>query len=230
MDSLAQELIDEIIKHVPRQDLIASSLVATRWRCRSQQRHFEYVLFMDDNLTHWEINIPQDSNRIPSYVHHVQFQTIRFRSFESGILARVLKTFTSMASLAIFDTLLPSPDKLAVPVSLGEFGKGITCLTLIHIGESSAAMTFFIFSFPNLKELVIHHIIVWGEASPITPNTSRRPLDLFMVWGVQEMVYSALDQWKLAPRRLFLHPHEKGAELLLESSSKTIAELTLIGM
>ena len=230
MDSLAQELIDEIIKHVPRRDLIACSLVARRWRCRSQQRHFEFVLFTRSNFTRWEVSIPQDSNRIPSYVHHLRFQSTPFGPLEPGTLARVLKTFTSMISLSICAAHLPSPDELAVPVSLGEFRKGITRLAFAYSIALSARITSFVFSFPNLKELLMYKIHSWDEAPPISPNTSWRPLDLLVVWGVSEMTYRVLDQSKLTSRRLSLHPSENGAELLAKSSSKTITELTLIGM
>ena len=96
--------------------------------------------------------------------------------------------------------------------------------------DPSTGIASFVFSFPNLKELLMYKIRSWGEAPPIAPNTSRRPLDLLVVWGISERIYRALDQSKLTSRRLSLHPSEEGAELLAKSSSKTIAELTLIGM
>ena len=120
MDSLAQELIDEIINHIPRNDMFASSLIAMRWTRRSQQRNFESVEFMFDNLTLWEINIPQDLDGIPSYVHNVQFQSI-FRNLERGIFRRILKTFRSMISLEMVNTDLP-PDDLTVLSLLGSLG------------------------------------------------------------------------------------------------------------
>ena len=135
MDSFAQELIDEIIDCVPRQNMPASSLVTRRWRRRSQQHNFEFVLFMFDKLTLWDINIPQDPDGIPSYVCHVRFKSTPFPALEPGVLAHILKTFTSLISLEFCHTRLPPPDELAVPLSLGEFGKGITRLTLAHIPD-----------------------------------------------------------------------------------------------
>lgn len=166
MDSLAQELIDEIIKHVPRQGLIACSLVARRWRRRSQQRHFEFVLFTDTNFTRWEVSIPQDSDRIPSYVRHLRFQSTPFGSLAPGILARVLETFTSMISITIYASPLPSLAELVVPPSLGEFRKGITRLAFAHTLDLSSVITSLVFSFPNLKELVIYKFHFGGEAPP----------------------------------------------------------------
>ena len=231
MDSLAQELIDEIINHIPRNDMFTSSLIAMRWTRRSQQRNFESVEFMFDNLTLWEINIPQDLDGIPSYVHNVQFQSI-FRNLERGIFRRILKTFRSMISLEMVNTDLP-PDDLTVPVSLGEFGKRITRLALFHVDyESFPAITSLIFSLPNLEELITSNIDSQSyEPSQIIPDTSQRePLELFMVWGVQEEAYIAIAQWKLVSRRLSLDPHDEGMELLINASSETVVALTLLGM
>ena len=145
MDSLAQELIDEIINHTPREDMPASSLVARRWRRRSQQRNFEFVLLKFSDLALWETNIPQHPDGIPSYVHHVRLKHTS-HLLETGILPRVLKTFTSTISLQIRGAGLPLPDELVVPVSVGEFGKDITRLNLVHVEDSFAAITSFIFS------------------------------------------------------------------------------------
>lgn len=230
MDSLAQELIDEIINHIPREDMPASSLVARRWKRRSQQRNFEFVLFEFKDLTPWEINIPQDPKGIPSYVHHVRFEN--FPSYvEPGHLSRVLKNFTSMISLTI-DTHLPPPAELAVPVSLGEFGKGITCLTLFYVQDSFAAITSLIFSLPELKELIISNVDFQPDQPPrVVPDTPQRaPLDLFMVHGVEHESYIFLARWNLASRGLSLDLSDEGMRLLVKISSEAMVALTLTGM
>ena len=104
---------------------------------------------MFDKLTLWDINIPQDPDGIPSYVRHVRFKSTPFPALEPGTLARILKTFTSIISLEFGHTRLPPPDELAVPLSLGEFGKGITRLILAYIPDSDPAemTTSFISSF-----------------------------------------------------------------------------------
>ena len=232
MDSLAQELIDEIIDRIPRQDMPASSLVARRWRCRSQQRMFEFVLFMFQELDLWEFNIPQDSDGIPSYVRHVRFKYTYFSAFEPGTLARVLKTFTSMISLEIDDTSLPPPDELAVPASLGEFGRSITRLTLVYVVDPVTVVASFVFSFPNLKELVIDNIDFYpNEPISIIPDTLQRgPLERFVLQDCREEDFILLAQWKLASRWLSLNPSVMGMGLLLEISSEMVTTLELIGV
>ena len=231
MDSLAQELIDETITHVPRWDMFATSLVARRWRRPSQQRNFEFVLFVSDDVTRWEVNIPQDPDGIPSYVHHVRLKRTPL-SLKPGILPRVLKTFTLMISLDIDSSHLPPLDELAVPVSLGEFGRGITRLTLVQVQGPRTVITSFIFLFPNLKELVIVDVDFWhDESPPVIPKIpQRRPLESFMVLGYRGFPYNAVSEWWLASRRLSLGPSAKGINLLIGGSSKTMVELTLMGM
>ena len=229
MDSLAQELIDEIINRIPLQDMPASSLVARRWRCRSQQRHFEFVLLTSYDLDLWEFNVSRHSDSIPSYVRHVRLKDTA-RVFEPVILPRVLKAFTSITSLAIENTTLH--DKLAVPGPLDEFGKSITQLALVRVSQSFAMGTSLVFSLPNLKELVVDGVLLWpNRPPPITiPDTSQRgPLELFVARGPQD-IYFALSQWKLASRRLSLNSSLEGVDLLVKISSETVVELTLMGM
>ena len=231
MDSLAQELINEIINHIPLEVMPVSSLVARRWRYRSQQCHFEFVLFEFDDLDFWESNISQHSDSIPSYVRHVRLRDTA-RRLEPVILSRVLKPFTSIISLTIENSTLLLDDEVAVPVSLGEFGKGITHLALHCMVKSFAGITSLVFSLPNLKELAIDDVDFWTDKPPsIIPDTSQRgPLELFMAQGTQTENYFALSRWKLVSRRLSLDPSVEGVELLSGISSETMVALTLMGI
>lgn len=231
MDTLAQELIDEIIDNVPRQDMPSSSLVARSWRRKSQKRNFEHVLFMFDNLDLWEFNIPQDLDGIPSYVRHVRFKFTHFSHLEPGTLSRVLKSFGSMVSLAIDNTNLPPPEELAVPLSLGEFGN-ITRLILVYVVDPLSVITSFIFSFPNLRELITYHLDLWpDEPFPTIPDASQRGLlELPSIHSTERDNYPAFAQLGLASRRLSLDPSCHGIELFIKRSSETMVALTLIGM
>ena len=232
MDTLAQELIDEIINNVPPQDMPSSSLVAKRWRRKSQQRNFERVLFMFENLDLWEFNIPQDLvDGIPSYVRHVRFKFTYFSNHEPGTLSRVLKSFGSMISLAIDNTSLPPPEELAVPLSLGEFGN-ITRLELVYVVDTVSVITSLIFSFPNLRELITYHLDLWpDEPFPTTPDASQRGLlELPSIHSTERDNYPAFAQLGLASRRLSLDPSCHGIELFIKRSSETMVALTLIGM
>ena len=122
MYSVPQELLNEVINNVPRQDMPASSLVARRWRRPSQQRNFEFVLFLSDDVIFWEANIPQNPNGIPSYVRHVRFKHFPPR-LEPGILSLVLKTFTLMASLDIDNTHLHHLRSSWFPCHLASLGR-----------------------------------------------------------------------------------------------------------
>ncbi|KAF9777750.1 hypothetical protein BJ322DRAFT_1095577 [Thelephora terrestris] len=177
MDTLAQELIDEIIDNVPRQDMPSSSLVARRWRRKSQQRNFELVLFMFENLNLWEYNIPQDLDGIPSYVRHVRFKCTHFPHLEPGTLSR-----------------------LAVPLSLGEFGN-ITRLILTYVIDLFSVIKSFIFS---------------------------GPLELLSIHSSERINYPTFARLGLASRRLSLNPNGEGIELFIQGSSKTMVALTLI--
>ena len=187
---------------------------------------------MFDKLTLWDINIPQDPDGIPSYVRHVRFKSTPFPALEPGVLARILKTFMSLISLEFCHTRLPPPDELTVPLSLGEIGKGITRLTLAHIPDPAEVTTSFIFSFPNLKELVIDNIDdFWpDEPSLLVPDSSQRePLELFVLAGCMLGHCIPLTQWKLTSHRLSFNPSVKSTDLLLKISSKTVETLELIG-
>ena len=172
-DSLAQEVIYEIINHVLRQDMSATSLVARCWRRPSQQRNFEFVLFESDDVIRWEANVPRDTDSIPSYVRHVRFKNSPSR-LEPGILSCVLKTFASMISLDIEDINLPPPDELAIPVSFGESWKYTTRVTLVRMRDQITVISFN-FSIPNLKELVIARVDSWPDKPPpIIPGAFQR--------------------------------------------------------
>ena len=229
-DSLAQEVIYEIINHVLRQDMSATSLVARCWRRPSQQRNFEFVLFESDDVTRWEANVPRDTDSIPSYVRHVRFKNSPSR-LEPGILSCVLKTFASMISLDIEDTNLPPPDELAIPVSLGESGKCTTRVTLVRMRDPITVISSFNFSIPNLKELVIARVDSWPDKPPpIILGAFQRGLsEFFIVPGHRGLLYDDIALWRLAPRRLSLGPSAKCMNLIMRGSSEVVVELTLIG-
>ena len=230
MDSLAQELINEIINNVPRKDMHVTSLVAKHCRRPSQQRNFKFVLFESDSVTRWEVNIPQDPLGIPSYVRHVRFKHLP--SLKPGTLSRVLGAFTSMTSLDLENPRLPPPEELTVPVSLGEFGQRITRLTFVLAGESIRVIASSILSFPNLKELVFANVHFRPDESPsIVPEIGRRSLlESIVVLGSVEFTYNVIPLWKVAPRRLSLGLCANGMDLILRNASKTVVELTLTGM
>ena len=107
----SQELIDDIIDRLPRQEMPPCSLVARRWRERSQKHYFDSVTFSSEHqMVLWDANIPKDTDGIPSYVHHVQVRNIRSWHYPA-VCDRVLNTFSSMESLAVSEVTIPHVQK-----------------------------------------------------------------------------------------------------------------------
>lgn len=233
MDSFAQELIDETIHRIPRGDMPTSSLVARRWRHTSQRRHFEFVRFSRDDLIFWEANIPRDPDGIPSYVRHVRFQHNSHRS-GPAIFVRVLRTFRSIVSLMMVNIGGLRPEGLVSPVLFSEFGKNITRLTLasmLYIPFTGAMAL--IFSFPNLKELVINNIHSPApDEPPMTlPDASQKgSLELLILQMTPKEVSANLAQNRFTSRTVRLNPCDESAELFAIHSSETVVALTLAGM
>ena len=234
MDSFPQELLEKVIGHLPEWDAASSSLVSRRWRYKSQQVYFESVRFFSPQwAAAWEANVPQDPDGIPSYVRHVEFHSVTKPSFEPAIFGRLLKSFKSMVSLTVDGAEIPLPEELTGPVSLGEFGKNVTRLVFANeLYTPLSALVSFIFSFPNLKELVINKIALTSyDRPPIHPGASNRgPLELLVLWRTTTQEKTAFIQHQLTSRTLCLNPYREDAEELIRISSESLAALVLFGM
>ena len=169
MESLAQELLEAIIDYVPPPHADSCSLVARRWRKRSQRRYFSVVLFCQEEVVvRWCKNNPQDPNGIPSYAEDVKFQSIR-RWRDSAVFTRALKCFSCVKTLLICDTWIPSDEAREI-VSSGEFGRELTSLVLISAISPLPALMPLILSFPNLRELTIDCTSELRPLGPIKPG------------------------------------------------------------
>ena len=83
MDSLPQEIIDGIIDTVPHSSLRSCSLVAKRWRKRSQQRAFgfgdtQFSSESESEVNRWFADIQSDPNGISSCVKYASFFDIKW--------------------------------------------------------------------------------------------------------------------------------------------------------
>jgi hypothetical protein len=153
MDSIPQELIDAIINNVPQSSLPSCSLVAKRWRQKSQRRVLSTISFSsEDKVNRWCTDIPRDSDGISSYVRHVKIQNI-FRWAEPALFGCMLETLSSLTELSLDGTDIP--DEFLDLISRGEFGKGITALCLDTHTARCATMASMILSLPDLKELTV---------------------------------------------------------------------------
>jgi len=230
MDSLPQELIDKIIGNISHSSLHSCSLVARRWRRGSQQRDFAYVTFSSEHdLILWCTRIPQDQGDIPSYVRSVQFESI-LSWCEPALFGRVLKEFTLLTELWIFDTVIPRPDQLPSSETFGEFGKAVDSLTLLSPRCTVTTITSLILSFPNLEELLFVGEALKEPVAVLLHTLQRRPLVSLEIYGVESGVGVALAQCGLTSRKLSLTVYDAGLEQLLTLSSEVVVELELTGV
>ena len=224
MNSLPQEVIDEIIDCLPYPSLTSSSLVATRWRKRSQQQFFDTVRFNSDRaVKRWHAFIKaSDPGGIPSYVRFAVFDRVNSRD-DPALFFGLLKSFSSLRTLWIENTEIPS--ELLGHISRGEFGKGITSLHLLCPRCSFSTITSIILSLPDLKNLVVDLFgTKSGDSSlphPISPH--RRRLNVLELYQCTGGVADVLIQSQFAFRYLFLDLNIPGVQQLIMLSSETVA-------
>jgi len=230
MNSLPQELIDTIIDGLPRPSLLSSSLVAKRWRRRSQQRALERIKFLSEaQVNRWCTDFPQDPEGIISYVQVARFEGIFFWS-DPATFCRALKSLGSLTELWVSRTEIP--DELPGQISRGELGKGITVLRLLSTSCTLATVVSVILSLPSLEVLRIVHPRVKSrgllQSHPVT--SQRTPLDLLELRGYVGGIEKALADSGFTFRRLFLDVDLSGVEQLIMLSSETVMELALYGV
>ena len=229
MDSIPQELVDAIIDNVPESSLLSCSLVAKRWRRKSQQRALDNISFLSEGeVNRWCTYIPQDSDGISSYVCHVRIEAISSWA-EPALLSRMLGSLSSLTTLSLYATEIP--DELPGRISRGEFGNGITVLCLRFSHYTFATMTSMILSLPNLKELCVEYCEVTPEGPfpthSVTPQ--REPLNSLELHGCWGGIGEALAKSRLTSSRLSLGVGITGITQLLLVSSETVVELELRG-
>ena len=227
MGSIPQELIDTIIDNVPESSLLSCSLVAKRWRRKSQQRAFDTISFFSEGeVNRWCTDIPHSSDGISSYVHHLKIEGISSWT-EPTLLSRMLESLSSLNTLSMDATEIP--DELPGRISRGEFGNGITALHLSLSLYTPATMASMILSLPNLKELYIEDWEVMPEgplpAHPVAPQ--RGPLNSLELRGWWDGVGEALAESRLTFSRLSSDVGITGITQLLLVSSETLVELKL---
>ena len=230
MSSLPQETIDEIIDNLPRSSLRSSSLVAKRWRRRSQQGAFASITFSSESkASGWYEHTHNDPGGIASYVKLAKFCGIA-KWADSGLLGRVLRNFTSLKSLWVEKTALP--DRILECVSHEKPGKSVIGLRLGYPKCSLATLISTITAFPNLQLLRIDYFKTRStEAPPAHLVSSQKLLDHLWVDGCEDGVTQALESLGFrASRCLTLGLQAKRVGTLLSLSSETVVNLTLVGM
>jgi len=230
MDSIPQELIDAIIDNVSQTSLPSCSLVAKRWRRKSQQRVLTTISFLsEEKVKRWCTDIPRDSDGISSYVRGVSLEGIPSWT-EPALLSRFLGSLSSLTTFSTYGVEIP--DELPGHISRGEFGKRITALHLCTPYSTLATLTSMILSLPDLKELRVADCEDTPEGPlPICPVTPQRgPLESLKLRKYVGGIGEALAKSRLTSRRLTLDVDITGIEQLLLRSSGMVVELTLYGV
>ena len=230
MDSLPQETIDEIIDNLPRSSLRSSSLVAKRWRTRSQQRALFKVLFAKESMVnYWRTDIQSGSGGVSSYVQFAGFDNITEWS-DPVLFISVVENFTSLTTLWISQTEIPSgvPER----ISHGDLGKKVTILHLRSPLCSLPTVISTIFAFPSLQNLFIDAFAATsGETLltyPVLPRSE--PLKSLQVTRSEYRIAEALANLQFASRSLILDVRTKTLQNLLALSPATVVELELRGV
>ena len=230
MDSLPQEIIDEIIDNLPHFSLLSTSLVAKMWQERSQQRAFKDVWFRSESMVNaWLTNIQSGRSEISSYVRFVGFSNI-INWRDPALFGRVLNNLNSLTELAIFD--MEISEEIMEQILHGGFGWRITALNLQRLPWSLSAVMSTILAFPNLRDLVIIYLAIRpGKLSTHPAPPQRRPLNSLLVRGYGiGPIAEALANHRFASRRLTLEAQPQNIQKLLDLSSAIVVELVLVGV
>ena len=230
MDSLPQEIIDEIIDNIPHPSLRSASHVAKRWRERSQQRTFKDIWFRSESMVNaWLTKIQSSHSEISSYVRFVGFSNI-INWKDPALFGRILNDLNSLTELAIFD--MEISEEILEHILHGGFSWRITALNLQRLSCSLSAVMSTILAFPNLRDLVIIYLVIrQGELSTRPAPPQRRPLNSLLVRGYGiGPIAEALANHRFASRRLTLGAQPQNIQKLLVLSSAIVVELVLVGV
>ena len=229
MDSIPQELIDAIIDNIPYSSLPSCSLVAKRWRRKSQRRILHIISFTSEGMVKcWCTDIPQKSDGISSYVRHVIIAEI-YSWTEPALLGRMLGSLSSLTALSMFKIKIP--DELAGHVSRGEFGKGITTLNICYPYCKFATLTSMILSLPDLKDLCVgqYEAVLEGPLPTHSVTPQSGPLDSLELFGHVDGIGETLAKLRFTFSYLSLDVVIAHIEQLLLLSSETVVKLILCG-
>jgi hypothetical protein len=229
MESIPQELIDAIIDNVPRFSLPSCSLVAKRWRRKSQRRVLSAISFSsEDEVDRWCTDIPRDSDGISSYVRRVKVELIHCWA-KPTLFSCMLETLSSLTELSLVETEIPG--EFLDRISRGGLGRGVAILSFWSSCFEVAAVTSMILSLPDLKELSVYCLgIALGGPLRARSVAPRRQLHSLVLRGNANEIGEALARHRITSTHLSLDVHTTTVEQLLMLSSETVVKLELSGM
>ena len=235
MEYLAQELIDEIIDHVPRDRVRVCSLVARNWRRRSQQRHFETIWLTSETRTgRWYSSISQDPEGIPSYVRFAHLSDLH-HCREPGMLNRILRCFVNLRSLRLVRVELSLLSEQQTPILFDNFGRGLTQLSIDEPVWMYGTFLSLILSLPSLQTLVVFTSKQSGTPRFTLPKVPKRVLKELWIYGGGSEVATALARCQLSFQEILIrrlphvNPPTGGLPALLTASSEVVRKVVLRG-
>jgi len=227
MESLAQELLEAIIDYVPPDHASSCSLVARRWRKRSQQRHFmEIALSCERRLDRWCAIIPQDPNGIPSYVQDIEISITKCW-LGPTLLSHIFKCLSRLKTLTIYRDMVPHD----IIVS-GEFGRELTSITLISSSSTVSTLMQSLRLLPNLRELTFNSNApsMFATLGPPDKTWQQKPLQSLKLSWLWSKEIEFIAQCGVTSRRINVSARSISIEKVIACSSETMDELVLRGM
>ena len=180
---LPQELIDEIINHIPpndRKSHHSCSLVAKLWVYPSRRRIFKAIdLSEATRLKLWLDKIPPTNLKILQHVRLLQYQTPQpFDPLHPSAdpLHDYLPSFQRLEGLSFFLGFIPSPTQIK---GYTAFQHTISHLSLRSCSVTASALVTSVNYFPNLAHLELVDLNHYVDVQPVPPFS--RPLQRLSV-------------------------------------------------
>jgi len=180
---LPQELIDEIIDHIPQHDwksLLNCSLLAKSWVYPSRRRIFRAVdVFEARRLKLWLAKIPPTKLEILQHVRSLYYKIPQPPdSFHpsSNPLHDYLPSLCQLERLTLFSGFLPSPTQIE---GYTAFQHTISYLSLQCCTATTNGLVTLVNYFPNLTHLDLFDLGHLVDVQPIPPFS--RPLEKLSV-------------------------------------------------
>ena len=196
MDSLPQELIDEIIGFLPldRNLLSNCSLVAEPWRDISQKRLFRSIKTGPRNLRWWLDDISRKNIKLLGYVRELTcFMEELFTMQQIEPAHDTLQGHSPLLpQLKHFTLWYTDVQSLSWTRLISDFKYSLFTITLFHCTVSNVALVALINYFPNLKSLYLEDLS-YTNSHESTSLSSRTFLEKLYV---RDYIGSSLDLLK----------------------------------
>jgi hypothetical protein len=180
---LPQELIDEIIGHLPKccpRYLQVCSLVAKSWTHPSQKRLFEDIDMSSRDLRSWLKNISPTDVELLGHIHSLSYLMPQWIGPLHRNLRDYLPSFQQLRYLKLSGTIPLLPQQIEI---FSAFQHTLSEISLSYGDVTIKGLIALINYFPNLARLHLSYLRYDKEDGPFPPLS--RPLleGLFISWN-----------------------------------------------